>query len=627
MKYALAALALVVSLGACSDDDEKNDNDNTNPGDDTFVLPDSGQMRISGSVFGLSTGGGGSSPAVGAAVRASVDRNSNGRVDDDESVSVSVDDNGAYTVTINAPANKNVVLRFSASSYVTLYRTVRATDRTVAKVDVSLASSDRLNCTETGCANESRSLAVNGLSPELAAEGRTFNPVTESQQFPGRFGDSDGNLLISGVFSHVQLTNADGDEVDTLEAPATLRMQVPRDTWSVMVDITPGNGRIDVPLYAFDDASGEWIREGAGYLEDASGATIAETSLADIRSGSYSGLVLARGEVAHFSYWNVDWPIESHACLDFTVVDSNGNPLVDAIVSFSGETYTGNSDAVALSGNGAACVDVMRSETPGEDVDNDGITGETQRVVGRVAWRGNLYDIGSFDIPTTSGSCGGGQCTSLGALVIGESNRLQAGICEVSGVVRDSAGAPLADATVYAFDDFIDSQLAFNLCQDTNCFFATSGADGSFTVRTAFQSMMSLTGIWSFESDDLSRIRYGTQSRTTCPSGPVTLTLDSGYNTQRLTMTREGNVISWSPAAPIATLAVYDQSGELIWAFITEEGSPVTGPVTFGELPPNAIEAQPPRGTLGSGAEITVFGSGPDSDGYFAIYDGELIIP
>ena len=177
--------------------------------------------------------------------------------------------------------------------------------------------------------------------PAVSGSATVFNPVTDPEAFPGDFSDRDGNLLLSGVFAAVELLDGSGDPLRQLDKPATLRMRMPRDSWSIVQDITPGNGQIDVPLYSFAEVLGTWIREGQAVLEDGNGRTLAEGEIGDIRSGAYAGVVVARGEVQHFSYWNVDWPVTTHACITGIIIDADGKAVRGATVTTRGVTYTG----------------------------------------------------------------------------------------------------------------------------------------------------------------------------------------------------------------------------------------------------------------------------------------------
>ena len=133
-------------------------------------------------------------------------------------------------------------------------------------------------------------------------------------------------------------------------------------------------------MYYFDEQTGEWVRDGSGFLEDGGGTAIDTATLATITSSppTFTGTLYARSEATHFSYWNVDYPVETHACVSGTITDASGDPVAGARINLSGLSYTGTSSTVITDADGHFCVDVMRNENTGEDLDGDGTTGETQ---------------------------------------------------------------------------------------------------------------------------------------------------------------------------------------------------------------------------------------------------------
>lgn len=112
------------------------------------------------------------------------------------------------------------------------------------------------------------------------------------------------------------------------------------------------------PLCSFDEVSGEWQRDGRGILVDSDDQPIAEDRLAAIKDGSYRGVIFASGEVDHFSYWNVDWPIDTHGSLSGTITVGPGiegpadEPAEGAQLTASGITYTGLSSPKTIGADG-----------------------------------------------------------------------------------------------------------------------------------------------------------------------------------------------------------------------------------------------------------------------------------
>ena len=179
--------------------------------------------------------------------------------------------------------------------------------------------------------------------------------------------------LVSSVFASLQATDDSGNVIRKLGAQSILRMRVSSDSWSTLGDLRSGTGKIDVPLFSFNETTGQWERAASdGWLEDGAGSIIPESELSAIRDGSYAGSVYAVGNIDHLSYWNVDWPVESHGCVQGTIVDENGNPVSGATVRVEGVTYDGSAFPVVTGSDGSFCADVLRSEAPDEDLDGDG---------------------------------------------------------------------------------------------------------------------------------------------------------------------------------------------------------------------------------------------------------------
>lgn len=588
---------------------------------------------VRGKVLQASAGGGGVSTAAGADVTASIDRNGNGRIDDGEASTGSADSDGNYTLSVAVTEGARVVVGFQTSDSAPLFRTLDAVPGGDVVLNVTLRTAEELDCAESRCEIPGQRLSIEGLPSGVTGSAQVFNPVTQADAFPGDFADSDGNLLLSGVFASVELTDEMGDPVRDLGAPATLRMQVPRETWSIVTDITPGNGRIDVPLYAFDEARGTWVREGAGVLEDEASAVIPEGSLASIRNGSYSGGVVARGEVDHFSYWNVDWPVESHACLTGRLLTADGEPAAGAVVTGRGVTYTGTSTATA-DADGRFCVDVLRSEGAGEDVDQDGVAGETQRIAVRVLHRGRVYAVGETAVPTQAATCNAG-CGSLGEVALTPDRELTPTICTFTAVVRDRDGQPVPGAVVIAADDTVDADLAFELCAATPQGFClnvgSTNDDGAVSLTAVVVDGLFALALSSTQDGESTLQRWGETLFSGCPTQPLSIPLTDGYRYVTLAVELvPPRTIRWTPATYAVTSLDVTGPSAAKW-FVTASESGFLPPVTYGTTPPGALQvipfnnATPPA--LGSGDLISVVLSAPGDDGYPVLAQGSTFVP
>lgn len=588
---------------------------------------------VRGKVLQAGAGGGGVSAAGGAEITASIDRNGNGRIDDGESSTASADSDGNYALDLAVTEGARVVVGFGTTDSAPLFRALDAAPGGDLVLNVTLRTAEELECAESRCEIQGQRLSIEGLPSGVTGSAQVFNPVTQADAFPGDFADRDGNLLLSGVFASVELTNEAGDPVRDLTAPATLRMQVPRETWSIITDVTPGNGRIDVPLYAFDEALGTWVRDGAAVLENDASAVIPEGSLASIRDGSYSGGVVARGEVDHFSYWNVDWPIDSHACLTGRLLTADGEPAAGAMVTVRGVTYTGTS-TTTTNADGRFCVDVLRSEAAGEDVDQDGVTGETQRIAVRVVHRGRVYDAGENAVSTQAATCDAG-CSSIGEVALTPDRELTPTICRFTAVVRGRDGQPVPGAVVIAADDTVDADLAFELCSATPegyCLSVGSTDEAGEVSLTAVVIDGLFTIALSSTQDAESTLqRWGETLFTGCPTQPLPIPLTDGYRLVTLSVEfAPPRTIRWTPATyPVTSLDVSGAS-DAKW-FVTATESGFMSPVTYGATPPGALQvfpfnnATPPA--LASGDLISVLLSAPGADGYPVLGQGSTFVP
>lgn len=577
--------------------------------------------------------GGDVEPIAGAEVRATIDRNHDGRITSDERVTVTADSDGRYQIGLAVEDGDVVVLRFNAPGSAPVFRTIRAGRQADITMTVGLRNLEELTEGTRGrLVVESMDLSIANLAGGLTGSARVFNPVNDAASFPGGFSDSDGNLLISGVFSTVELTDGEG-EVHDLDSPAELRMKLPVDTWNIVVDILPGNDRIDVPMYAFDEVLGTWVREGEGYLEDASGRILSESELPAVRDGSFAGVIYAASVVRHFSYWNVDWPVEAHGCLTGRVILEDGQPAVGATVSLSGVTYTGSSSAITVGADGRFCLEMMRSESATEDIDQDGIPGETHRVRLRIAHAGKLYEGGTFDTPNSQGTCADGNCTDVGDIPLDAASELQPVLCTVSGRVIEPSGTPAEGAMVWAMDETIPSELETALCGEylENCTFITvTDADGRFEIRSISLDGL-LVSAWNATSEgDATLYQWGERRTSGCPAAPIEVRLDSGMVIYNLAIEVRGNTIEWVPNTPVSLLYVLSAGGQYKWMIGADDDGTFSGPVVYGQVPAGASQYLPWEAggsipPLANGDLIGVMATGVDPRGYQYMGTGQIV--
>ncbi len=553
-------------------------------------------------------------PESGISVTVSADIDGNGSIDSTEQVSTTTDDDGNFSVNAPVAVGTRIVVRFEETGYATQLKTVDINSiNPVSGVDATLSRMRTLTQTSDRWRDSGNSVSVSNIEIE-SGSARAFNPATESDRFPGAFTDSQGNMLISGVFAAFDLRDSSGRSIRAVSSanPATVRMKIPRDTWGVLKDLDPATELIDVPMYYFDEETGEWVREGTGHLEDADGNPITASQLATITATppTYTGQVYAVSEATHFSYWNVDYPVDTHACVSGTITDELGAPVAGASVSLAGLSYNGTSETAITDANGHFCADVMRNEESGEDLDGDGMTGETQEFSLTVRSGASLYRLDQFALTSGQGSCPTGCMTQ--DFQLSAATQIQVACCTVSGIVYDPNGAPMEGAMVFAFDESIETDLMNNVCADATGFYDMSLADGSYEVSAELGTGLKLHAFKLETVGDVNYYYWGQMQVTTCPTSALSFTTDLVYCTAQLQVTISGQQISWSPNVTVNTLFVTDStSGSIKWSISSDSG--FTSPVTFGSLPAGATALVAASGTLTATDLVMVSGRFTDS--------------
>ena len=504
--------------------------------------------RFHGVVTGVANGGSTSAdPLQDVSVLIRSDADGNGSVGTEESKEVTTDSSGNFDTTFAVQSNRSVTVDFMLQGY-------SQTPKVFAQIDpgsdipinTTLSQLQDMPVTGDSAATQDQKLQLDNLPSNITEmTGQVFNPVTEISQFPGEFADSTGNLLISSVFSQIEAKDSKGREVKDLKKSTELRMQIPGDTWNTMRDLNPGNNQIDIPLYYYDEADGQWKRSTTdGWLEDADHNKVAETELTAIKNASFTGLLYGVGNITHLSYWNIDWPIETHGCVTGRLLDANDNPAAGAVVTARGITYNGSSAPVTTDSNGLFCIDVMRSEASGEDLNGNGLPGEKNKISVSVSYGGKYYKLPlDYELPAAAASCGSAGCLQLNDVKLTDSLEIKASLCTVTGKLTYSgvalygnptgfaAGDPLPNAWVFGYDSQIDwEDWGECLIDDTCTIFQTTNQDGEFSLTVPMLMGLELTGHALIDSTAGSfSIYIGKYSSTSCPSAPISLKAD-GYS-------------------------------------------------------------------------------------------------
>ena len=480
-------------------------------------------------------------PAAGTKVTIRSDVNADGKFTGRDVVKAVADEMGRYQISATVMRGRPVMLEIRRPGFAEILQSYASVKPgTMLTWSAMLHPLDDLEVSAGSAESTDGSIRLDGLPANIeSVQARVFNPATEAKQFPGQFADSQGNLLVSSVFAAIEASDAAGRPVTNVGNSATLCMRVPVESWARLGDLVPANGQIDVPLYYYDESDGQWKRNPSdGWLEDVSRAKISEDQLAAIRSASYTGDVFAAGPITHLSWWNIDWPVSTRTRVKGVIVDPNGMPVTGAAVSAFGLTYTGTSGPDTTGPDGLFCFEVMRSELAGEDVDGNGVPGETQQVHVKVQYGANVYSLGSFSSPTSAATCTNGTGLNVGLLMLNDVNRLTVSNCPVTGRVVYSgismngtpgfpAGNGVRNAKVVGFDpDALEA--AATSC--SNCLVTTTDSLGYFSLNVPVLSGVSLNTFAILHNFSTNSPGYGvflgSASMAGCPPEPVTLEAD-----------------------------------------------------------------------------------------------------
>ncbi|MEW6380894.1 MAG: carboxypeptidase regulatory-like domain-containing protein [bacterium] len=165
------------------------------------------------------------------------------------------------------------------------------------------------------------------------------DPSLEIEAFPGDFTTSDPNAagenegrqrkLESVVLGEFSLQYEDGTPVTGLDLGegVEIRFRLP-DSLQKLYRQKYDQGERTIPWYAYDPNDGIWERS----------AQPSELILVD-------DTLYAVARATHFSWWNVDWPVETHGCIRGWVW-RDGLPLAGAHIQATGIDYQGQSFAM-----------------------------------------------------------------------------------------------------------------------------------------------------------------------------------------------------------------------------------------------------------------------------------------
>ena len=177
-----------------------------------------------------------------------------------------------------------------------------------------------------------------------------------------------------------------------------------------------------MPIWGFDEASGLWKRGKDAAGADMNGAIIANPD----------GSLGVQFDAPHFSWWNADWPVDTHNCITGQVKDNQGNPVANAQVLSEGISYQSRQYCYATDANGYFKFDCLRGSTVGVSATLGGRKTPIMTI--------NVPNVQSTQSLPPSGT---NVYTPISDLLLQDES------C-ATGIVRDTTGRILAGALVEA---------------------------------------------------------------------------------------------------------------------------------------------------------------------------------
>jgi len=262
--------------------------------------------------------------------------------------------------------------------------------------------------------------------------------------FPGDYSatnaiDSNADILLESIgFMDITVTDENGTDLSHLTEPAEVTLRLPAIYQIGGVkdgDINIGD---TIEWWSYNEEQGIWLREDA----DPSTEAMDNALITDV-----GGVLFANAKVTHFSWWNVDQPIEEHACITVKVIDDDEKPVANISVTAEGVSVS-SSTTVLTNAEGFASVTIKRTADLGAP--------ETFRLYADIGTASFFYDVTSvlegevdtdiLNSPSQFGSTypvNSGECVLLGNSV----QLLYLGT--INGVLRNSDGAVAENITLY----------------------------------------------------------------------------------------------------------------------------------------------------------------------------------
>jgi hypothetical protein len=184
-------------------------------------------------------------------------------------------------------------------------------------IDSSVANELNLAASSGGVRLPAGSLLRgDGSSPsgDVTVDLTSIDPRSAPDSMPGDFTTGSEQSIESFGAMNVQIYDDSGESLDLDGSnDSTVRIPVPDNST---------NPPATIPLWYYDDAAGRWVEEGTATLVGVSPNWYYE------------------GTVGHFSTWNAD-KVYDRVRVAGSVLDNVGDPVHGAVVTATGQDYTG----------------------------------------------------------------------------------------------------------------------------------------------------------------------------------------------------------------------------------------------------------------------------------------------
>ena len=288
------------------------------------------------------------------------------------SQSTTTDSNGLFVLKdLELNTENRWIVEFSKDDYVTTQKIVESNDDQLSYslnvmmtqpdvtklVDLTQEQAVNLNQNQLSIVLPANS--VNG-GDENSSISLTYGDPSSArgkELFPGDYSatndltESADIILESIGFMDISITSESGQDLSELSEPADVTLRLPpiyQTGGEKSAEFSQGD---TIAWWSYNEIEGTWLREDA----DPSTEVLDDAMVEEVE-----GVLYAKAKITHFSWWNVDRPIEEHACVSVKVVDSLGNPKANRPVFSEGISYQ-FTDTSLTNSQGIATLTVKRT--------------------------------------------------------------------------------------------------------------------------------------------------------------------------------------------------------------------------------------------------------------------------